>query len=270
MKVFDLFCRCFPMLCMSERVFSDILEGITDKSFELRENDCLIGLCTVKDNALTLICVSPEHRGKGAGAKLFNMAEQYVMSCGYDNMSIGCSSSELFIGAAADSVPFFEKMGVVFGEAFEEMEMDIREFSFSEYDLTDEENLSFGFYRGDMAALRSAVSEVDEDWADYFSGDNIFCAFQGDSVASFCIIDTDIDCLITDEGSRVGSIGCVGTVPKFRRRGIGLKMVAAATDILRSRGMTKCFIHYTAVADWYARLGYKTFLKLYMGNKERK
>ena len=60
---------------------------------------------------------------------------------------------------------------------------------------------------------------------------------------------------------KVGGPGCVGTVPEFRRKGIGLTMVAKVTEIFADEGFDVSYIHYTGVADWYAKLGYRTFAK---------
>ena len=60
---------------------------------------------------------------------------------------------------------------------------------------------------------------------------------------------------------RVGGPGCVGTIPTFRRRGIGLRAVSRATALLSSRGFDFGYIHDTGVPDWYARLGYLTLLR---------
>ena len=60
---------------------------------------------------------------------------------------------------------------------------------------------------------------------------------------------------------RVGGPGCVGTLPAYRRRGIGLKMVEKATQILKERGFDYSYIHYTGVGPWYAKLGYELILQ---------
>ena len=101
----------------------------------------------------------------------------------------------------------------------------------------------------------------------YFDGVEVFCGYSGGKIASFCILDDDVDCLFSD-GTRVGSIGCVGTVPPFRRRGIGLKMVELAARELYRRGCDKIFIHYTGVYDWYAKIGFKTGIMLRLGGKK--
>ena len=62
-------------------------------------------------------------------------------------------------------------------------------------------------------------------------------------------------------GLKIGGPGCVGTVPEYRRQGIGLRLVQLATGILKDQGYDLSYIHYTAVAPWYAKLGYQTVLK---------
>ena len=87
-------------------------------------------------------------------------------------------------------------------------------------------------------------------------------------IASFCILGYNDATILNDGAKRMGSIGCVGTVPDFRRRGIGLEMVAEAAKLLLQRGCDDIFIHYTAVYDWYSRLGFKTRLFLKLGGKK--
>ena len=119
------------------------------------------------------------------------------------------------------------------------------------------EGITFGEYRGGIEALRDAVRRVDEDWVKYFyEGSRYFCAFDGNRIAAFCILE--------DMG-RYGNLhisgpGCVGTIPEYRRRGIGLEMVRMATEVLRKEGFDLSWIHYTHLEHWYSRLGYRTVL----------
>ena len=62
-------------------------------------------------------------------------------------------------------------------------------------------------------------------------------------------------------GLNIGGPGCVGTIPEYRRRGIGLEMVRLATEILRNDGFDLSWIHYTHLEHWYMKLGYKPVLK---------
>lgn len=60
---------------------------------------------------------------------------------------------------------------------------------------------------------------------------------------------------------KVGGPGCVGTLPEYRNQGIGLIMVERVTQILKEEGFDYSYIHYTGVAPWYGKLGYKTIVR---------
>lgn len=64
-----------------------------------------------------------------------------------------------------------------------------------------------------------------------------------------------------DDGIHIGGPGCVGTIPEYRRRGIGLEMIRRATEILRKDGYDLSWIHYTPLERWYSKLGYRAILR---------
>ena len=141
---------------------------------------------------------------------------------------------------------------------FDEQVLFLRDFREDALTIDCPEHITFGFYQGDIETLHGAVREVVEDWVQWFGKTaRVFCAFDGDKVASFCLLDEFGEA----DGLRVGAPGCVGTVPAYRRQGIGLKMVQKATAILQAEGYDLSWIHYTGVGHWYARLGYQTVLR---------
>ncbi len=143
-------------------------------------------------------------------------------------------------------------------DILEEQLLDLRTFQPDQLTIPCPVGITFGMFHGDIAALHAAVSEVDENWVQYFSkGDHVYCAFDGDKVVSFCLVDE----FGQYDGLRIGGPGCVGTIPAYRKQGIGLKMVQNATAILKESGFDMSYIHYTHVGHWYARLGYKTILR---------
>lgn len=136
--------------------------------------------------------------------------------------------------------------------------LDLHTFDPGAVTIPCPEHITFGWYKGDMAPLHEAVALVDEDWVQYFNpGNRIYCAFDGDRVVSFC----QVDAFGIFDGKRIGGPGCVGTIPAYRARGIGLKMVQQATAILKEDGFDISYIHYTGVGHWYARLGYETVVR---------
>lgn len=141
---------------------------------------------------------------------------------------------------------------------FDEQVLDLHAWSAEDVRVDCPAHITFGLYDGDWDALHAAVREVDEDWVQYFNpGDRIFCACDGERIVSFCNLDEFGEY----GGLRIGGPGCVGTVPAWRKQGVGLRMVQLATAWLQEAGYDLSWIHYTHVGHWYARLGYQTVVR---------
>ena len=146
---------------------------------------------------------------------------------------------------------------------FEEMILRLNDFDLSKYNKKpDDNNISFGFYNGSIVELKKAVEKVDPDWINFFDADSrIYCGYVNGIIASFCLVDDMGVYKIGDRKIRVGGPGCVGTLPEYRNKGIGLTMVKHVTKILKDEGYDYSYIHFTGVSEWYKKLGYKTSVK---------
>lgn len=154
-----------------------------------------------------------------------------------------------------------KEMGCVFCDdgIFAEMSLDLENYSSKTLPIT---NVDFKLYTGNANEIREIVSLVDENWCKYFNENTpVFCGYIDEQIVSFCILNTNADCIISRSGIKVGSIGCVGTVPKYRGRGIGLRMVDLATLMLKNENCNKAYISYTHIDSWYEKLGYHTFAR---------
>ncbi len=141
---------------------------------------------------------------------------------------------------------------------FTELVMDLRRDLPSVTPIHCPNGITFGEYHGELAALQDAVRQVDEDWVQYFKeGDRFYCAFAEERIIAFC----NLDDMGRFQGLHIGGPGCVGTIPEFRRQGIGLEMVRLATEVLWQDGFDFSWIHYTHLADWYGKLGYQPVLQ---------
>ena len=273
MGYFELFGDCYPHLEITGEMFGQLLDIGGCTAFEHKENGETAGFAAVKDNCLRLICVSEKYRCHGIGSELLAQAEEHIGK-GHGEVILGGYSSGLFIGAPVSkenfdkrSFPFFEKRGYVFDDGCAEMELLLDDFSASALHLPVSENVTFGYYDGSVERLKNAVAETVPDWVQYFDGSEVFCGFCGGEIASFCIAEEWEPSVVSDGVRRTGAVGCVGTVPRFRRQGIGLKMVALAAEELKRQGFGKCFIHQTGVYDWYAKIGCRTVLWELSGKK---
>ncbi len=141
------------------------------------------------------------------------------------------------------------------GRFCEDMALALDDWDQNAYPLSAPSHIRFERFHGDLKALHEAVLAVDDGWVQYYTEDSpAYVAYDGDKVVSFATISD----MGTYKGLKIGGPGCVGTVPEYRRQGIGLKVVAAVTQILKEKGFDVSYIFYTGVAPWYAKLGYKT------------
>ena len=142
---------------------------------------------------------------------------------------------------------------------FAEMVLRLEEFDEQRYDKELDSEVTYGFFNGDRTELLKVVEQVDLEWvASFGDEDRVFCAFIDRKPVSFCIVENMGTYSINGQVLKIGGPGCVGTLPEYRNRGIGLVMVKKVTRILKDEGYDYSYIHYTGVAQWYAKLGYET------------
>lgn len=257
MTDYQIFKACFPELIIDETNFSRLAYGEDVHIFRSKD-----GFAAVRGNSIELLCVAPEYQRQGIGTELLKQCEQHIAA---EHKRV-ILSGNMLPGATEASTDFFRRNGYAIGECiFNEMSLELADFSAPQY--TAQEGAQFCFYDGSIETMRRAVAEVDDEWVQYFGEDGLFfvCLMNGE-IASFCIVGEDECCLLSD-GKRIGSVGCVGTVPKFRRNGIGLHMVALAAEHLKSVGCDRVFIHYTHLDKWYGKLGAETFLRFSTAEK---
>ena len=268
MEHYEIFKACFPELDNTEAAFARMVKITAENLLEYRENGRLIGYAVAESGALRLLCVLPERQKQGIGSLLLRQAEDKAWQAGAEKMTVGGSDSRLFPGMPEQAKGFFEKHGYTVGDGYEEMKGDLTRFRADDFDLPVPQGVRFGWYHGSLEPLHKAVAEVDPDWVKYY-GENspTYCAMLDGEIASFCNAEIWENCLASNGKNKVGAPGCVGTVPKYRRMGIGLKMVALACEELKNQRCDTCFIHYTGVGRWYARLGFQTFLTWYFCEK---
>ncbi len=270
--IYSLFRECFPQLTASYDSFTRLLKPDECEIIKRTENGAVIGFGIRCGEHIRLLCVAPDSRGKGIGSDILSECENMISSADYEHAVLG-EDSWFFLGAVLSedkwdsrSSDFFEKRGYVFSDSCMEMSAKAAELDMGSVPHTDAEHRFIRPDEHDM--LISAVARVDKDWCRYFSDDTCtFASLCGNEIVSFCIAEDHCTTLITGEGINIGSVGCVGTVPEMRKKGYGLAMVAAASDILRNRGCSDIYIHYTGLDKWYGKLGFKPLIRFATGKK---
>lgn len=145
---------------------------------------------------------------------------------------------------------------------FDEMILPLDEFDLHKYDKNLDDNISFGYYEGDIDELKEVVGKVSQWWLQFFDGKHrAYCGYIDGKVASFCLVENMGIYTVSGRDLKIGGPGCVGTLPEYRHKGIGLTMVKLVTQILKEEGYDYSYIHFTGVASWYEKLGYKTSIK---------
>ena len=170
--------------------------------------------------------------------------------------------NELFLAMHPDFFASGSIRALPENEIFEELALDLSAFDPAVYEKKLDPSVTFGFFQGGSTVLLRAVASVEPDWVPYFSaGHPAYCAFVEDEIASFCLISDFGVHSVDGRKIKIGGPGCVGTVPSYRRQGIGLTMVRNATGILKAQGDDYSYIHYTGVGPWYQKLGYRVCLR---------
>lgn len=124
------------------------------------------------------------------------------------------------------------------------------------------EGVRFGYYQGRMDRLHEAVRKVEPDWVQWFGEEAVcYCGLAGERIVSFCLVIDYGTHVFGGKRASFAGPGCVGTVPEYRRRGIGERMVMNVTQILREKGYDYSYIHDTGVADWYGKMGYRPLVR---------
>lgn len=276
MKEYQIFRECFTELPITQQLFEKLLR--IENCVILREEreDELAGFSILEKNALRLLCVRPAYQGRGIGKKLVRRSEEYVHAQGYDEIVLGGVDSGLFLGAVLkpqeknQGYPlFWKQLGYTAAEGCIEMKLALKQFNLEEQPVSlYPQGVKFEYYIGSPKQLEAAVAEVDEEWVQYFRYDDPkFVATRQGKIVGFAILCYDDENLLCDGKKKVGSIGCVGVIPKERGNGIGLAMVAYATQELKQHGCDEVLIHWTYLEKWYGKLGYRTFLTYWFGRK---
>ncbi len=254
-----IFNACYPQFAMTQESFDHIFGGCDLITAEG-------GFAAVDGERIRAVCVLPECRGKGIGTRLMAQAESRIRENGHDRALLGGVSSKFLIGADSRAWGFFERLGYTEKGRCDEMLLRLADFDYDSCELHGDAD--YGWYEGDLATLHRAVASVEEDWVKLFGEDErVYVGMVNGEIASFCQVAADARVYLADMHGRVGMPGCVGTVPEYRRKGIGLEMVARVTQYLKEQGMDISYIFYTGVAKWYEKLGYRTFMTEIFGEK---
>jgi ribosomal protein S18 acetylase RimI-like enzyme len=272
-ELYKIYIKCFEDYKISEKGFYNALaiERCTINTIKLEGE--IVAYCIIRDNAILLLCVLNNYRNQGLGIKLLMEAEKFICENGYYKVVLGCGRSYLFQGVPKEygAQYFFKKFG--YRASWTSVDMSI---DFTKYDVDNTENLKCSaevYFRyanmQDKDNLLEAVGKVNSSWLIHYKDckKQVLLAVDQHKIVGFEIISVCSDTFYKNELDQVGTIGCVGVLSDYQGVGIGSRMVNYGLSELKKAGCNTAYIGYTWLEEWYARLGFKTVSRQWMGEK---
>jgi len=237
---------------------------------------------------ITLLLVTPDKQRQGIGKALHDTAIVHFRQTGVTDVQLGGGSSRFFPGVPenlSDAVPFFHSRGWSFeGEQYHvvyDLIQDLRTYATPNYVWQRVhqhiyfETIAHGKvnelliyeareFSGWLEAFQRVIALGDYD--DLLVGRDA----TGQIVASLIMYTPQSNKERLDVlwpaifGKSLGAIGCVGVAEQEQGKGIGLALVARATELLIERGVEYCSIDWVVLTDFYAKLGYQIWRGYHM------
>lgn len=230
-----------------------------------------------KSGSILFMMVSPDNQRQGVGRLLHSAAIKRLRGLGVEQINLAQGGDEYIWPGVPLNLPgavdFFRACGWDFPHTNYDLAQDLTAYQTPDGVLkrippTIELRL--------CASAKEAAKVIEFEhrifpfWAVYYqmTADDgryadILAAWDGDNVVGSLLFDKgDVQGLAPDAvwhsilGDDMGIIGAVGVNETHEGRGIGLAMVARASEILRGLGVRQCLIGWTELINFYGKLGY--------------
>ncbi|MBQ8791089.1 MAG: GNAT family N-acetyltransferase [Ruminiclostridium sp.] len=274
---YRIYKSCFPDYPVSYENFCEMLNIKKSKIFCETDEDEIVGFAIAGSCNIAVVAVEKAYRGKGIGKNLVGLCEEYIRNNGHKSVKLGVGDASLFQGVPTDNdgdsevYKFFEKCGYKHSHLTYNMDIDTYCFEYVGLDIPKPENITYRLAGdSDKEELLKAVEQVEPDWVELYKScdDDVLLAICDGEIAGFEMVNEYGGNFTKGENVKHGCIGCVGTVPKFRKRGIGLDMTANAVQRLRALGCDKVQLLYLVLDKWYGKLGFYITSTQWMGEKK--
>jgi predicted N-acetyltransferase YhbS len=237
---------------------------------------------------ITALLVAPDWQRQGIGTELYHTALEQFRAEGVHQVQVGGGWPRFWPGVPTNlpaGLAFFQAQGWHFDHTVYDLLQNLQSYVTPQYihSRIVSEQISFEpATQENIDELLTFEMREFPGWADHFQrvvgvGDysDILMARDatGEVVATLTTYSklshpSRCDVLwqpLSD--NNVGAIACVGVAPAERERGIGLGLVARASELLRDQGLASCYIDWVFLTDFYARLGYEKWRAYSTGEK---
>ncbi|MBX3061660.1 MAG: GNAT family N-acetyltransferase [Anaerolineae bacterium] len=236
---------------------------------------------TDKSAGIALLMVSPDKQRQGIGTRLHTAAMERLRGYDYATINLAHGGGDgLFPGVPTDppdSMAFFSANGWGFPDTSYDLIQNLTDYQTPAGMVERAEQQGIVLRTPKDAAEASAVVEFEQInfpfWRRFFAetvqagryGD-ILAAWDGSTVVGSLLMDrADIEGMSTTAlwhlmlGDDMGTIGAVGVEEARQGRGIGLALVARASEMVKQRGVRQCVIGWTGLLNFYGKLGYRVW-----------
>ena len=267
---------CWPLDAAALR--REVREGLV-----LEQGGASVGFAAFEADGdrggLVALLVHPEHRRLGVGRKLHDAALATMRGRGVTTVRLAVGpSGYLWPGVPLDlpdAWAFFAALGWESTETAADLVLDLADYATPAWVW---ERLAPGVSIApataeDAAAVyefeRTYLSGWEQHFAKPFATGEpadvlVACAADGTILGTIQLLDPRSRWYGQLTWSRrlgelTGGPAAVGVAEHAREQGIGLALVARATEQLKERGLTRSCVIWTWLRDWYGKLGYRVW-----------
>lgn len=269
---------------LSTEHIGTILAGSQGHHLLVRESGKLVAFAATRQSMrgpdkvghLALLLVAPHRQRQGIGSALHDAAMAYLIQQGVKAVQLGSIYPRFWCGIPTDLnvAPFFERKGWRPEDLVYDMVRDLGDFTLPA-------NIAERMQREGIRFTTATPENIDAllqfeerefyNWLHSFSYiaslhdyQDLLIAFDGERVVGSLIMSTPQSHPERTDviwqgllGEDAGSIGSVGVAASERGRGIGIGLVAYASEMLKQRGVRNCYIDWLVLTEFYGKLGYK-------------
>jgi beta-N-acetylhexosaminidase len=264
------------------RAHNDDLIGFVATSQSQRQNE--------RKGHILLLLVAPSYQRRGIGTALHDAALQHLHAAGLRSVQLGGLSPRFWCGVPTDlptAQTFFQVSGWSFSETVYDLVQDLHHYTTPSaiYERTAAEQIAIEPASPlDEPAILAFEQLHFPNWLPHYKlaaslGDHqdlLVARDQRDNgiVGTTLLYNAqshpDRAHVIWQSvlGDDLGALAAVGVASSERGRGIGIALVARASDLLKQRGARNCYIDWVVLTDFYARLGYYPWRSYLMSQRD--
>jgi beta-N-acetylhexosaminidase len=265
--------------------FQQVLNDPEAQHFVVREGDRLIGFAATltgwrgagRAGHLLALLVAPDKQRQGIGSALHEAALHHLQTAQVSFLQLGGIIPRFWCGLPTNlsaARPFFMQHGWEFSNNVFDLVQDLSNYTTPAYLHTRMEKEQISFETATRQSIDELLAFEEREFANWRAHYEL-CASLGDYqdlliardasqniVGALLMYTPNSNPNRTDLiwqqllGHDAGAMGSVGVAESERGRGIGLGLVARASELLKEQGVRNCYIDWVELTDFYGKVGY--------------